>query len=234
MPTADTHLVQPGDTLIGIAAQYRLAYLALADWNLIPPERMDQIFVGQRLRLSPPPVNQPAAESARFRSPVDPRSSQFCPPGWLVSLGFARRYPDHPAYGAMANQFHSGVDLVYAWGDTLAMPLYAVGDGIVIQAGEAHYGWGKVIEISLEGVEEEARYGHVLDCFVGVGERVRRGQRIASIGSAGGRYQPHLHFDVGLRAVLEADTAVRSYFPSAAAVRRKFRDPVAFIQGQAA
>ena len=238
MTAKDFHLVRPGDTLIGIAAEHALAYLALADWNEIPRERMDLIYVGQRLRLTPPTSSDSrdrapgSAGSGRYCSPVDARSNLFCPPGWMVTLGFTQRYPNHPAYGPMANRHHSGVDLVYAWGETLGKPLYAIGDGLVIHAGEAHYGWGNVIEISLDGVAEEARYGHVLHCYVNVGDRVRKGQVVASIGSSGGRYQPHLHFDVGLRDVLEADTAVRSYFVSPAKVRQNFRDPVAFIQGK--
>ena len=237
MAGKDFHLVRPGDTLIGIAAEHALAYLALADWNGIPRERMDMIYIGQRLRLTPPasassPDRSPGPiASGKYCSPVDANAKLFCPPGWMVTLGFAQRYPNHPAYGPMARKYHSGVDLVYAWGETLGKPLYAVGDGRVIHAGEAHYGWGNVIEISLNGVPEEARYGHVLDCYVSVGDLVKKGQVVASIGSSGGRYQPHLHFDVGLRNVLEADTAVRSYFASAANVRQNFRDPVAFIQG---
>jgi murein DD-endopeptidase MepM/ murein hydrolase activator NlpD len=43
----------------------------------------------------------------------------------------------------------------------------------------------------------------VQDIMVAPGERVERGQQIAEIGDAFGRFVPHLHFDLSPTTVLE-------------------------------
>lgn len=46
------HVVQPGDTLMGIGRAYNRSVAELATWNQLPDP--DQIKVGQRLRVTPP------------------------------------------------------------------------------------------------------------------------------------------------------------------------------------
>jgi len=77
-----------------------------------------------------------------------------------------------------------------------------VADGRVLLAREAGPGWGNVI-IVVHAYEENGRrqyvqtyYGHVEEILVHVGDNVRRGQRIATVGTAHGRYFAHLHFEM--------------------------------------
>jgi len=59
VPAGPVHVVKKGDTVFGIARQYKLSPADLAAWNNLDGER--RIAVGQTLRLAPP--SQPATEA---------------------------------------------------------------------------------------------------------------------------------------------------------------------------
>ncbi len=81
----------------------------------------------------------------------------------------------------------------------LGDPVYAAGDGLVIFAGEAGGGWGKVVMLQHRdqaGDFFQTFYGH-LDAFtVKPGELVARGATLGTVGTANGQYYAHLHFEI--------------------------------------
>jgi len=84
----------------------------------------------------------------------------------------------------------------------LADPIYAVADGRVLLARDGSPGWGKIVIVLHAYIENGERkyvqsyYGHVETMLVQAGDEVRRGQQIATVGTAGGRYFAHLHFQM--------------------------------------
>ena len=131
----------------------------------------------------------------------------------LASLPVAARFdfPLGSENGAMAynaqrltENHHLGDDLNGIGGEDsdLGDPIYAVADGRVLLAREAGAGWGNVIILLHAYVENgerkyvESYYAHLESILVHVGEDVRRGQKIATVGTAGGRYFAHLHFEM--------------------------------------
>jgi hypothetical protein len=81
----------------------------------------------------------------------------------------------------------------------LGDPVYAAGDGLVIFAGEAGGGWGKVV--MLQHREEngdffQTFYGHLNEFTVRPGELVPRGATLGTVGTANGQYFAHLHFEI--------------------------------------
>jgi murein DD-endopeptidase MepM/ murein hydrolase activator NlpD len=84
----------------------------------------------------------------------------------------------------------------------LGDPIYSVGDGIVVFARDVHLGWGNVVIVRhayREGGNVkyvDALYGHLEKMLVGRGQRVSRGQQIATMGTAHGQYDAHLHFEI--------------------------------------
>ena len=101
---------------------------------------------------------------------------------------------------------HSGVDLVLAGRESFGKPIYSVGDGEVVYADHAGREWGNLIVIRHDAINGEvlySRYGHVVGLQIKPGERVLRGQRIAEVGDASKRWEPHLHFDVVYTDLLE-------------------------------
>ena len=99
---------------------------------------------------------------------------------------------------------HLGDDLNGIGGENsdLGDPVYAVADGRVLLAREGGPGWGNVI-IVLHAYEEngvrkyvQSYYGHVETMLVRPEQDVRRGQQIATVGTANGAYWAHLHFEM--------------------------------------
>jgi murein DD-endopeptidase MepM/ murein hydrolase activator NlpD len=86
--------------------------------------------------------------------------------------------------------FHKGVDFA----GTPGSPVVAVAAGVVTWAGE-RTGYGKLIEIN-HGDGFATRYAHNERTLVTVGQTVKRGERIALMGSTGRSTGPHVHFEV--------------------------------------
>jgi murein DD-endopeptidase MepM/ murein hydrolase activator NlpD len=99
---------------------------------------------------------------------------------------------------------HLGDDLNGIGGENsdLGDPIYAIADGQVLLAREGGQGWGNVVILLHAYLESGERryvqsyYGHVRDMLVRPGETVKRGQHIATVGTANGRYFAHLHFEM--------------------------------------
>ncbi len=93
-------------------------------------------------------------------------------------------------FGYRWGVLHAGIDLA----NSIGTPIYAVSDGVVVDAGPtAGYGmWVKLRHA--DGTV--TLYGHVNTTLVGVGERVTAGDQIATMGNRGFSTGPHLHFEV--------------------------------------
>src|SRR5580765_3775912 len=99
---------------------------------------------------------------------------------------------------------HLGDDLNGIGGENsdLGDPIFAVANGRVLLARDGGPGWGNVI-IVLHAIEEngtrryvQSCYGHCDKILVNAGDDVRRGQQIATVGTANGQYFAHLHFEM--------------------------------------
>lgn len=105
--------------------------------------------------------------------------------GWVTSEFGVRRHPLH-----QGNEKHEGVDISAQWGS----PILAPADGIVTYAGYRG-GLGKSVTIQ-HGFGVSTVYGHSSRLYVHVGQKVKRGDRIAAVGSTGRSTGPHLHYEV--------------------------------------
>lgn len=98
-------------------------------------------------------------------------------------------------FGARGGE-HRGVDFAAADGT----PIFAVSDGKVVAAGPASgFGnWIVIDSVDTNGRGFSAVYGHMWDegVHVRVGDSVRAGQPIGTVGSAGESTGPHLHFEI--------------------------------------
>jgi murein DD-endopeptidase MepM/ murein hydrolase activator NlpD len=105
-----------------------------------------------------------------------------------ISSVFGMR--EHPILGGWRQ--HKGTDYAAAEGT----PVRAIGDGLVVFAGQAH-GYGNLLELRHRN-GFVTRYGHLRNFAHGIhgGVRVTIGQTIAYVGMTGLATGPHLHFEV--------------------------------------
>ncbi len=105
--------------------------------------------------------------------------------GWVTS-DFGMRLDPYTAERVM----HSGLDIAGPHGKEIFSP----SDGTVVFAGlEGSYGNVLVID---HGYGIKTRYGHLATIKVKPGEKVKRGQVIATLGNTGRSTGPHLHYEV--------------------------------------
>jgi len=103
-----------------------------------------------------------------------------------VGSGFGFRVDPFSGRSAL----HTGLDFPADVGT----PIAAAAGGMVIAA-EFHSQYGQMIEID-HGNGLVTRYGHASKLMVKQGDLIKRGQRIALVGSTGRSTGPHLHFEV--------------------------------------
>jgi len=102
-------------------------------------------------------------------------------------------------FGYRWGVLHGGIDIANAIGT----PIYAVADGVVVDAGPtAGYGaWVKLRHA--DGTV--TLYGHVNTWLVNKGDRVMAGDQIATMGNRGNSTGPHCHFEVLLNGTNRID-----------------------------
>lgn len=95
----------------------------------------------------------------------------------------------HPVRNKMV--FHEGIDFA----GPANTPVYATGDGVVESVYYNFFGYGNCIVID-HGFGYKTRYAHLKEAFVHEGQKVLKGDTIASLGNSGLSTGPHLHYEV--------------------------------------
>jgi murein DD-endopeptidase MepM/ murein hydrolase activator NlpD len=100
-------------------------------------------------------------------------------------------------YGVRSDPFrgraamHAGIDLA----GPIGTPIYATADGIVGRSEYNNGGYGNLVELD-HGHGIQTRYGHLSRSMVTAGQKVKRGDLIALMGSTGRSTGSHLHYEV--------------------------------------
>lgn len=147
-----------------------------------------------------------------FDSPVgtviERAGTQVWPAGWRDASGFGANTVR--AYVTNFGSYHTGADLNFGVGGNadLGMPVFSPASGVVIYQADLRP-WGNLTIIKHDPLRTSngrvyySRFGHMQNVIVNVGQRVERGQRIGEIGTGGGRYVAHLHYDISPTTIFE-------------------------------
>jgi len=172
------HMVQPGESLSGIADDYGVAVSAILDANDVESPVLpvgDVLFIPG---VSMADQDYLLAIGELFQWPV--RSFTFTSP-------FGMRV--HPISGIW--HMHTGIDLA----NRIGTPILVAGSGRVVHVETQTSNYGKMIIID-HGNGYRTLYAH-LDTFgVSRGDYVSAGDRIGTMGNTGRSTGPHLHFSV--------------------------------------
>ncbi len=205
------YTVKPGDTLIRIGLDSGQNWRDLSRWNNI--DNPNQIEVGQVLRTTPPPGNaavvaRPVASQAPVSTSLPaqgasapkpaasaaPSASADAPPPPPPSAGEDDVAWIWPAQGAQLAGFdevkNKGIDIAGRAGD----PVLASADGRVVYSGAGLRGYGNLIILKHNNTYLTA-YAHNQTLLVKEDQAVRKGQKIAEMGSSDAD-RVKLHFEI--------------------------------------
>ncbi|MGV2986020.1 peptidoglycan DD-metalloendopeptidase family protein [Vibrio sp. E150_011] len=151
---------------------------------------------GIRFNLSNGPISAFLAEDGRFYD-RDGNSLEQAFNRYPIAKEYRRitspfnPHRKHPVTGRVTP--HNGTDFATPVGT----PIYSTGDGQVVAIKNHPYA-GKYLVIEHNSVYT-TRYLHLSKFLVRVGEKVKRGQKVALSGATGRLTGPHLHFEVLVR-----------------------------------
>ena len=214
--------VKPGDTLIRIGLDNGQNWKDLVRWNNL--DNPNIIEVGQVLRVVPPGVD-PATAGARpvttAKVETRPLDNRAAAPGAAASAAAAssaaasappppppvvaavpppvREGDDDinwlwPAGGAVVTPFDDAKSKGLAIGGKAGDPVFASADGRVIYAGSGLRGYGNLVILKHNSTYLTA-YAHNQTLLVKEDQAVRRGQKIAEMGSSDAD-RVQLHFEI--------------------------------------
>ena len=218
--TAETvHIVEPGESLTGIAHKHGVTIAALARANNIQPYA--KINIGDRLtipgghrvaeRQAPTPVPQVApprtvpvekvatapVQNARIATPEPLPQTESV----TKSAEAAGSLPSFrwPVKGRIIANFgprpnggqNDGINLAVPEGT----PIKAADDGVVAYAGNELKGYGNLVLIRHANGYVSA-YANASEILVKRGDTIKRGQVIAHAGQTGNVTSPQLHFEI--------------------------------------
>ena len=195
------YTVQKGDTLTRIGLDNGQAWRDLARWNSL--SNPDVIEVGQVLRVAPPGsavessgvVVRPVASSAAApAAPSTAPATKPAAPSHSAPNGVEEPSFAWPSNGQVIAGFdeakNKGIDIAGKAGD----PVLAAADGQVVYAGAGLRGYGNLVIVKHNNTYLTA-YAHNQKLLVKEDQRVRRGDKIAEMGSSDAD-RVKLHFEV--------------------------------------
>ena len=206
---AGSYIVKPGDTLIRIGLETGQNWRDIARWNAI--ENANLIEVGQVLRVVPPGVDvgvatsRPVANTRAEGRPLEARAPTTAavpaglPPAASAPAATSRDGDEDvawswPAQGSLAGGFDEGRSKGVAILGKAGDPVLAAADGRVVYAGSGLRGYGNLIIVKHNATYLTA-YAHNQSLLVKEDQAVRRGQKIAEMGSSDAE-RVQLHFEI--------------------------------------
>ena len=213
------YTVKQGDTLIRIALDNGQNWRDVAKWNGL--DNPNLIEVGQVLRVAPPGVDPsvvstkpittakvetrpldgkapagsaPASGAASGSTTAAPASAPATPPAAAAAGGDDDVHFSWPATGPVTAGFDEVKNKGLAFGGKAGDPVLAAADGRVVYAGSGLRGYGNLIIIKHNNTYLTA-YAHNQTLLVKEEQAVRKGQKIAEMGSSDSD-QVKLHFEV--------------------------------------
>lgn len=153
--------------------------------------------------LEETPVEPPtgAGFDPPIGTPEERLGARVWPGKWYDATGYATYYT------TVGGAYHTGADLNLPGDADRNSGVYAPADGVVTFSGRSTGTWGRLIIIRHDplpdGTVVWSRIAHIRNPLVREGDRVERGQQVASIGNAEGLLAWHLHYDIAKTNILE-------------------------------
>ena len=199
LPRGRQHTVKRGETFYGIAQRYRVSPHAMARANGLKPPydiQTGQILVLPAARALDPKPRNNAKVAVIKRLPRRPPPKAVPQPPAVSGKGFI-----WPVLGRVVSGFgfkskglrNDGINIAAPRGT----PVKATENGVVVYAGNELRGFGNLLLIKHANGWVSA-YAHNDTVLAKRGDKVAKGQQIATVGSTGSVINPQLHFEMRL------------------------------------
>jgi murein DD-endopeptidase MepM/ murein hydrolase activator NlpD len=195
------HVVNPGETLAGIARRNHVTVAEIARANNIDPSAKLKLgarlnvpnknaAVAPQLAAAPAPAVTTAPAAATKVVAAVPQQSEAT--GALPTFRWPVRGKVITGYGAKTNgKSNDGINLAVPEGT----PIKAAEDGVVAYSGNELKGYGNLVLVRHSNGYVTA-YAHASELLVKRGDTIKRGQVIAKSGQSGEVGSPQLHFEI--------------------------------------
>jgi murein DD-endopeptidase MepM/ murein hydrolase activator NlpD len=214
------HVVNPGDTLAGIARRNHMSVAELARANGIEPSAKLKLGAKLSVPVKSTAAVAPAAQPAVVSPPVGRMAAVSADPQQKARLAQTTSVEEAPVaeapvkaseatgalptfrwpvrgkvitgYGAKTNgKSNDGINLAVPEGT----PVKAAEDGVVAYSGNELKGYGNLVLVRHSNGYVTA-YAHASELLVKRGDTIKRGQVIAKSGQSGEVGSPQLHFEI--------------------------------------
>ncbi len=198
IPKTGYHLVRQKESIHRIAKMYDLSVFDILDFNDL---NTFSLKAGMKLWLISREPKTVTQESKKITKPlaIDMEiKKEIKKPGQKII--HTKKDLFIPANGTVTSEFgirngrpHKGIDIAGSVGD----PIYAALNGKVAYVGTQR-GYGNVVILEHDNYIMTV-YAHNETNLVRLGETVKRGQPIATLGKTGTTTGPHLHFEYRIK-----------------------------------
>ena len=199
IPAPSYHEVKKGETLYAISRLYNMKIDNLIEMNNL--QEPYAVKVGQKIRIAKIDSARPKIIENKNIVKSEKKIIEKKP-----EVGLIEKALDHlnhfswPIHGVIISKFGPKKGGLYNDGINIkakeGAEVKAAEDGVVAYAGNELKGYGNLIIIKHSGGWITA-YAHLKNSFVTRGQKISKGQKIATVGSSGNVTSPQLYF--GLR-----------------------------------
>lgn len=176
------YTVVDGDVLHEIAEAYRSNPVDIAEYNRIGLSTT--LVPGMELIIPRGVLPEALRKTPSAQGELSKREQPVAAFGEF-------RWPTHGAITQYYHGYHPGLDI----GNRIGTAIVAADAGQVIGSGWDALGYGYRVVIN-HGNGWVTTYNHLNDIYVSVGDYVKSGETIATMGNTGYSTGPHLHFEV--------------------------------------
>ena len=188
------YVVKKGDTLYSIGKRLGIDYKKLAKMNGI--RRPYTLYVGQRLNVAY--KKRTTSTAAKPSKTKKPEYTAYHNPAKQPKASHGSTKLIWPAEGRLSSKFgmrktrmHDGVDIANVKGTKIV----AAAAGTVVHSNAKLSGYGNLIIIR-HAADMFTAYAHNQKNLVKKGDKVKKGQLIAYMGTTGRSTGSHVHFEV--------------------------------------
>lgn len=144
-----------------------------------------------------PPADEPSADGPAEEIPEDDGETGTLSSALSSGQRFQLPFPCGQVWAGQTRTNHSPLRSIdFNRANDIGDSVVAAAAGNVTRVGnEGNRSYGRWIEID-HGDGYRTRYAHLRSQVVSVGQRVRQGQRIGTVGDTGGSSGPHLHYEL--------------------------------------